>query len=503
MNVWLKTILKLIPLSFVWQSCVLYPPYSPPKVEVACHWKYAENAEPTIGNIQWWYQFEDPLLTELIAEALHYNKELKVAIYRVAEFYARLGIISSEMFPQLSLAASASKQEQARGTLVGPEPVPDTDTVIPTVRRITDLFSVSANLSYELDFWGRIQSASDAAFADLLAEVQARKNVVLILVRNVARSYFRLRQFEHEWHISKETLTSYAKSYKLAQLRFEEGLTSELEVKQAASLIPIAEGVVVQQELLIAQEENLLSVLVGRVPTEIIRQKINNDWPLPPSIPAGLPAELLLQRPDILRAEQQLISSNAQIGVARAEYFPRISLTGLFGFESFDLKSLFSPASRTWTYGASLVQPLLTGGRIESRVAQAEALKCQAYYNYGNVVLNAFREVEDALIAYRKVKEIAVVEKKRVQVLKQYLELATLQYKNGQTDYLNVLDAERNLFTAQLDLARADSAVYLALVDTYSALGGAWVEEADQDTLNWNYCPPVASCLRPNVCDSN
>lgn len=477
-----STAALLLPLML--QSCVLYPPYNPPIVETASEWRFGDNTEATIGNIQWWQKFQDSRLEELVDQALTYNKELKIAIWRVAEFYARLGVISSEMYPQVFALASASKQERSLASLVGPAALAEPMPLTPTIKRITDLFSVSLNLTFELDLWGRIQSATDAAFADLLAEVQVRKGVVLMVVSAVSIAYFQLRGSERALAMSRDTLKSYIESYKIAKLRFDEGLTAELEVKQAESLIPIAESLVIEQEIAIAESQNLISVLVGRFPTDIVYNERTEVWPLPPTVPAGLPAELLLHRPDILEAEQRLISANALIGVARAEYFPRITLTGLFGFESFDLKNLFSSRTRTWAYGANVFQPIFTGGRIASSVAEAEAIKCEAYFYYQNVVLNAFKEVENSLIAHRKAKELASVEKNRVAILKDYHALAQLQYYNGQSDYLNVLDAERNLFAAQLDFTRATSQTYITLVDIYKSLAGAWVDEADNTALH-------------------
>jgi multidrug efflux system outer membrane protein len=473
-----------ISLALLCHSCVMHPKYVSPIVEVAPQWKYGDNSHTTMANIQWWQHFHDPELDCLIERALKYNREIKIAICRVAQFYARLGIVSSELYPQIFALASASKQEESLGTLIGPAALATPDPLTPTIKRITDLFSLSINLSYELDLFGRIQSATEAAYADLLGQVQIRKGVVLMVACAVANSYFHLRSAQRALAISTDTLRSYQESYKIAKLRFDEGLTSEMEAKQAQSQIPIAERLVIEQELAVAEMQNLLSILVGVVPTDVVTDVRVALWPLPPAVPAGLPAELLLSRPDIGEAEQQLIAANALIGVARAEYFPRISLTALFGFESFELKHLFRSTSRTWMVGGNAVQSIFSGGRIRSQVAEAEAFKCEAYWNYEQVVLNAFKEVEDALIAHRKAKELAAVEKERVVILKEYHSLATLQYNNGQSDYLNVLDAERNLFAAQLDYTRATSAMYVSLVDIYKALGGGWVDNADQQAVH-------------------
>lgn len=460
-------------------SCVFHPPYRNPDVEIPEQWRFSCDNENVVGNLQWWTKFEDSTLDALVAEALEYNKELKVAVCRVAEFYANLSIVRSELYPQLGMTTSATKQEQSLGALAISAPVAGATEDLSTFKRITDLFSLTLSLSYEIDVWGRIQSATEVALAQFLAQEQVRRGVLLTLVGNVATAYFQLREYDAELAISKKTFDSYVGSYELAKFRFDEGLTSELEVKQAESLIEVAAGRIALLEGSISRQENLISILIGRVPSDIVRQKDLTAWPIPKKIPVGLPAELLQQRPDILQAEQQLIAANAQIGVARAAYFPRISLTGLFGFESLALKNLFKPTSRWWQYGAEISEPLFTGWRIASTVEQAEAMKCTAYYQYENVVLNAFKEVEDALVSHRKALELAAIEKKRVAVLEEYLDLANLQYNEGYTDYLNVLDAQRNLFNAQLELSAANSSVYITLVDIYKALGGAWIDELD------------------------
>jgi multidrug efflux system outer membrane protein len=236
---------------------------------------------------------------------------------------------------------------------------------------------------------------------------------------------------------------------------------------------------VLRLEILIPQQENLISLLIGHSPRDIERGLQVNEWPIPLAVPAGLPSELLEQRPDILKAERGLIAANARIGEARAQYFPSISLTGYLGSESIHLHHLFTSPTRAWQYAANLLQSVFTGGRITNNVNLAKARKAVAYYNYQQTVLNAFKEVDDALIAHQKSKELIVVQKDSVAVLKDYLYLAKLQYDNGQTDYLNVLDAERRLFTAQLSLAQAEANVFITLIQVYQALGGGWVIEVE------------------------
>lgn len=445
-------------------SCSFAPRYVPPAVDVPEQWRFAEDDSPAIAAMQWWKHFGDPVLDTLVEEALEYNKDIRIAVCRVAEFSAQLGIVNSRMYPQLNLEASAFREEASLSANPG---------LLPS-QRVTNFFDLSMTMFYELDLWGRIQNASASAYADLLAEIQVQRTVRLSIVSSVVNAYIQLRQFDRELQISKDTLTSREKSYEIARLRYEEGLTSELEAKQAESTVDSAMADIIVFERLTAEQENLISILVGRAPTAIERGLSIQEWGLPEDVPAGLPSELLLQRPDILQAEQEIISANALIGVARAEYFPNISLTGLFGFQSLELHNLLSSRSRTQKYGVNIVQPIFTGWRISYNVARAKAIKCEAYYNYERVVLNAFREVEDALIGHRQAKAQAKVQQKRVSVLQDYLNLATLQYNNGQTDYLNILDAERTLFAAQIDLVTSEAGIFITLVNLYKALGGDW-----------------------------
>jgi multidrug efflux system outer membrane protein len=333
--------------------------------------------------------------------------------------------------------------------------------------------------SYELDLWGKIRSATEASYAELLGEINARRTVILSVVSSVASSYMLLRQYDWQLQISKQTLRSREESYELAQLRFKEGLTSELEVAQAKAERDEAVIQIIQFQTLVPQQENLLSVLIGHPPTAIKRGLPVDEWQLPPEVPTGLPVDLLEQRPDILQAEEQLKAANFRIGEARALYFPDITLTGYYGYESSELHRLFTDPSRTWQWMANLLQPVFTGWRISNSVDLAKAETQEAVYNYLQVILTALQEVDDALIAHKNAKEAVIAENARVKDYEQYLHLANLQYRNGLVDYLSVLDAERRLFEAQLDLAKAEADVFITLVNIYKALGGGWVIDAE------------------------
>ncbi len=456
------------------QACVLHPAYRPPLVEIPSTWRIAVDESSSYANAGWWQQFNDRVLDALIQEALAGNMDLKVAIARVYEFAGQLQIVRSDLYPQISGNLGSLRQESS--LFVFP----------PTAgfSRTYDIFSCLLNASYDIDIWGEIRSASEASLAELLGSVEARRGVVLTLVTAVASSYIELRQFDLQLEISKQTLISRQESYQLAMARYLGGLTSELEAKQAEALMESAALQVLQYEIAVAQKENLLSVLLGHPPYAIERGLALDSLTLPPKVPAGLPSELLQQRPDIFKAEDALIAANAQIGVAKAQFFPSITLTGNYGNQSLQLSRLLTNPAETWQFAASLLQPIFTGGRLTGQLAVAEAQKKEAYYLYRQTVLNAFKEVDDALIAHQKSRELLIVQQRRVDAYKTSLHLAHLQYDNGQVDYLNVLDAERNVFISQLDMAESQSFTFLSLINLYKALGGGWVVAADGQALN-------------------
>lgn len=461
-------------LIFCAQGCVLYPPYERPVVEIPDHWRISANEASILCNVDWWKQFNDPVLDALIEEALAYNNDLSVAIARVGEFEGQLEVIRSGLYPQFSGNVEFLRQESS---LFLQPPVPG-------FPRLFDVFACLLNASYDVDIWGQIRSASDAALAELMASEETRRTVVLTLVTAVATSYIQLRQYDLQWEISKSTYESRVESYKLAQARFVGGLTSELPAKQAEAEMNTAEIQVFQYEISIAQQENLLSVLIGHAPYAIVRGQKLENLTMPPNVPVGLPSEILQQRPDIVAAEDRLIAANAEIGVALAQFFPNFTLTGQFGNESLQLHKLLTNPAETWQYALNIVQPLFTGGRLIGQLDVAEGVKCEAYYEYRQTVLNAFKEVDDALIAHQKSFDILKVEQLRVAALKEALHLAILQYENGQVDYLNVLDEQRNLFRAELSWADSLGFTFFSLINLYKALGGGWVMAADTAALN-------------------
>lgn len=449
-------------------SCNFKPTLDTPHVDVPCEWRVEASQASAWCNLRWWEQFDDPVLNNYILQALEYNRDLKRAIWRVEEYDALWGIAYSELFPQLNLEGQQYRQENSLAT-----------GNFPGIPRRFNVYSLLAQMTYEIDFWGRVRNSSDAALADYLGEIDNRRTVVLTLVSDVATSYVRLRRLDWQLEISIKTLDSRNEALHINTLRFEGGLTSELEVKQAETEVQSALAAIIDIERQIEVEENLLSVLIGDSPEERERGVGLTKLLKPDFIPTGLPSDLLWQRPDLRQKEHALIAANARIGEARALYFPKISLTGFYGYQSLELHHLFTGATRTWQMGSLVDQPIFTGLKIKNQNAAAQAVEKEALYNLEYAIQNAFREVNDALITQKKANELVVVLTKQVAVLKEYLHLAELQYNNGQTDYLSVLDAQRKLFDAELTLADAEGAQFTSIVSIYKTLGGGWVVDAD------------------------
>ncbi len=433
-------------------------------------WRFDPDESCDYANIAWWEQLEDPVLNELIALALKNNQDLKVATGRVLEFYAQYKIVSSKLYPEVDLNVSYLKEELTNGLNYAP---------IPPGTRFNNLYTAFFNFSYEIDFWGKLRNASDAAKSQYLSQIDARRNVVLTLISNVASSYVLLRQFDDQLAVSKKTWKTRLDYLELSTLRYEGGLVSEMEVKQAASEADSAQVEVERFEALIPQQEDLISVLIGEPSRAIERGALLTELKMAPCVPTGIPSSILENRPDILQAEQELIAANAEIGVAKAAFFPSISLTSAYGSQSTALKNFFSSSGKMWDYGLAALQPIYTGQRLTYQVKLAEAIKIQAYHSYYQTVLTAFQEVNDALIGHEKAKKIVVVRTSQVADLQDYLELSILRYDNGQNDYLTVLDAERMLFEAQLALCTSEGDVFLTLIGIYKALGKGWEVEED------------------------
>jgi len=449
-------------------GCTVGPAYQRPAIDAPAAFRFdAKDARET-ADTAWWQQFQDPEIDRLIGIALAENKDVQIAAARIDAFLGQFRSTRSLLFPQVGAGLSAQRQriapaQSAPGFTSG----------------VIDAYSLDLSVSWEIDVFGRRRSETEAARATLLASQEGRRATILTLVSTVASSYVALRQLDRQLEISKETARTRLGSYEVFRERFEGGTVSEMEVAQAKSDYEAALVAIPPLETQIGQAENALAVLLGRNPGPIRRGVALVDFRLP-LVPAGLPSQLIERRPDLRQAEQQLIAANAQISVARAQYFPVISLTGLFGSVSTVFSGLFKGANKAWNFGADATLPVFTAGGIAGTVQSAEATQREALLRYRQAIQVAFREVSDSLIAHAKAREQLTYQDSQVATLRNYLELARLRYDNGYTSYIEVLDAERNLFNAEVAQTQTMSNVYVALVNLYKAMGGGWVTQAER-----------------------
>jgi multidrug efflux system outer membrane protein len=445
------------------------PDYQRPSVDIPASWRFEEKEVKDLANTAWWEQFNDPVLNSLVATALQENKDLLIATARVEEFFGRYFAVRGDQYPFIGGGGSGSREE---ATKKGPLPIPA------GVDRTYNFYEGFLFGSWEIDFWGRYRRASEAARAELFSTEEARRTVVLTLVSAVATAYVDIRALDKQLEITKNTARTRKETLDLFQLRFEKGIISEIDLSQAQSEYEDAMARIPAIERAIVQRENALSVLLGRNPGPIPRG-LTIDELLLPEVPAGVPSDLLEQRPDIRRAEQELIAANARIGVAKSLYFPTISLTGALGTVSTSLSDLFTGPARTWNFGVSGNIPIFTAGRIGGEVRASEAVKKQALYGYQQAIQNGFREVDDALIDRSKSKERLDALERQVKALENYARLARLRYDEGYTDYLEVLDAERSLFNVELTHTDSQNNLFRSLINIYKSMGGGWVEKAE------------------------
>ncbi|MBS1227922.1 MAG: efflux system outer rane lipoprotein NodT family [Proteobacteria bacterium] len=450
-------------IALLLSGCMIGPDYFRPVVDAPPAWRLSDQDAKDLANSVWWEQFADPVLSDLIAAALRENKDLLIASARIDEYAGRYGITRSQLFPQVSAAADGSKQKN----------VPSGSLVKETYNTYDTLLSAS----WEIDLWGKIRRQSEAANAQLIATEEGRQGVILSLVASVAGGYTTLRDLDRQLQIATDTANTRAASYQLFKDRYEGGVISLLELSQNKSQYEEALASIPPLEKAIAQQENALSILLGRNPEPIARGR-TIDQLVVPAVPQGLPSSLLERRPDLRQAEQTLIAANAQIGAAKAAYYPSISLTGMFGVASTSLSNLFTSSSQIWQYGGSLGLPIFNAGLLAGQVQVAEAQQQQALFSYQKAIQNAFREVNDSLIDQDRTRAQLETQRQQVASLQQYADTARLRYDNGYTSYLEVLDAERSLFQAQLQYTQTQQARLQAMINLYKAMGGGWVAEA-------------------------
>jgi outer membrane protein, multidrug efflux system len=460
-----KLLIATILVASLVTGCKVGPNYHKPVVQTPTAYrdlsenKQAEAQVSSYADLPWWQVFQDPQLQELIRTALKQNYDLQLATERINAARAQLGITRSNQFPQV----------QGTGNFNGGKEG--------TFQTKFNFLMLTADASFQLDLFGQLRRATEAARAQLLATEDAQKTVILTLVSDVASDYFQLLDLDLQLQITHDTVKTQEDSVKLTKLRLSHGVATKLDVLQAQQVLDTANAAIPDLERQIGQEEDAISILLGNYPQGVPRGRPLVEQPLPPEVPPGLPSSLLERRPDIREAEQNLIAANAEIGVAKAAFFPQISLTGsgggAFG-RSNAFSSLMSSQIGIWSYGAQVTQPIFTGGRLRSNLRLAESVDRQDLIAYEQAIQLAFRDVSDALIGYQKYHEVRVAQEITVKDLQDSVSTSLQRYQGGITTYLEVLDGQRSLFDAEIILAQAQGNEYQSLVQLYKSLGGGW-----------------------------
>ncbi len=465
----------LLAMGALLAACAVGPNYRRPTIEVPAAYRGAgpQFAEPqatrsqatgsakSLGNEKWWELFDDPTLQRLIRTALRQNYDVRIAASRVLQAQAELGITRANEFPIVSAGAEAFTERN-----------PKISSAFPAYQ--ANAGQVDLSVIWNLDFWGKYRRETEAARASLLASIWGRRAVVDSVVSETASDYFQLRELDSALAIAKSTLASRQDSLRLTRVLVANGSASLLDVRQSEQLVYTAAETIPDLERQISQEENALSTLLGQNPGSIPRGRPLTEELNLPAIPAGLPSELLERRPDIREAEESLVAANAQIGVAKADFFPSISLTGTGGFESYALNRLFTTSSQMWNAVGSVTQPIFEAGVLRSGLKLAKAQEQQMLLTYKQTIINAFQQVSDALVAYRKDSEFTRQQQLLTDAAGDTDRLSKVLYQHGGASYLQVLTSETNYFSAELDLAQAQLGERLALVQLYQALGGGW-----------------------------
>ncbi len=454
--------LTLLGIMFL-TACAVGPDYDRPHLSTPDRFRMAEATQDaeSFANLPWWELLKDEELQRLIRIALSENKDLKRAVASVEEFQARLFIAKMDFAPKADVTASApSFGRKAEFLFPG---FPNSFN-----------YYLQGNLSWELDIWGRIRRSNEAARGDLLAREEARRATVLQLVSGVAESYFDLLQFDLQLDVARRTLKSWEDSVKIAQARVRQGVITKIDADQFVAERANAAARVAELERQKVQKENRLSVLLGRNPGRIARGRSLTEQVMPPEVPPGLPSELLQRRPDVVQAEQVLAAATARIGMAKADRFPKLSITGILGVASPQLSRLVSDETSFGVVGPSIAGPLLNAQILGFQQEAAEAQAREQLAQYEQTILVAFREVEDALVAVKTARDQRTAQAEQVEALRSALQLASLRYKGGLANYLDVLVAQRNLFEAELALASTHRLHLVSVVQLYKALGGGW-----------------------------
>ncbi len=459
-------------LAVLLTGCAVGPDYHRPAVQIPQNFRGPEPLPApkpeSLADLKWFEVFNDDKLQDLVRTALEQNYDLRAAVANVEAARANLGIVRSNQFPNVSATGAVELTRLSRdGSL------PLSATFVPSQNRNWGQAGLNL-LSYEIDIWGRLRRATEAARANLLSAEENRRAVITTLVSDVATGYFTLRQLDEELDISRQTLGTRRQSLDLIKSRQKGGIATDLDLRQGEQLVYTASETIPTLEQQIEQTENQISLLLGRNPEGVVRGRSLTQQEIPPEVPAGLPSALLERRPDIRAAEQDLIAANANIGAAKAAYFPQISLSGFIGGQSTQLVSLFNGPNSAWSFVPQASQPIFTAGRLKSSVRLAEARQQLALAQYEKTIQTAFTEVSNALIAHQKVRESRIEQQLLVNALTDRKRLAYVRYEGGVDTLLNALDADRDLFQAELTLSQIRLNELLSVVQLYKALGGGW-----------------------------
>jgi multidrug efflux system outer membrane protein len=459
--------LALLTSAFI-TGCMVGPNYHRPAVQTPATYRDMSNNPQTqsqaasYADLPWWQVFQDPQLQQLIRIALQQNYDLLIATERINAARDTVTITRSRLFPQVGGNADFTGGRE------------------PTFQSKYNIGTLTADAVFQLDLFGQLRRATEAARAQLLATQDAQQTVILTLVSDVASNYFALLELDLQLQITYQTIKIQEDSVKLTKLRVDHGVATKLDVLQAQQTLDTANSTVPDLEMQIAQEENAISILLGNYPQAVNRGRPLVEQPLPPEVPPGLTSTLIERRPDIRQAEQNLVATNAEIGVAKAQFFPQISLTGSGG-GAFGRSSAFSSLMSTqlgiWSYGAQVSQPIFTGGALQGNLRLAKSQNQQALLAYRQTILRAFGEVSNALIGYQKLHEVRLRQEDTVADLRESVRLSDMRYQGGTTAYLEVLDGQRSLYSAELTLAQARGNEYQSLVQLYRSLGGGWQQQ--------------------------
>lgn len=457
-------------------GCAVGPDYERPKLNLPKDivaddsLKTSDSLSLAVADTAWWSLFRDDKMTELINIAIKENTDILVASARVEQYMALYGVAKADMYPQIYGNASTSYgQNSSVNTGTDKNPT-------------RGVFNVAVSADWEIDLWGKIRRSNESARAELLASEESRKGMVLLIASQVATSYIDLLGLKRQLEITKSTVESRDYSLFLFGLRLAKGDISQLELVQLESEFWLAKAQIPVLEKKIGQIESAISVLLGRNPEKIYTTNVIDSLAIP-DVPQGIPSKLLERRPDIRQAEQKLISANAKIGVVKSMYYPTISLSGVLGLASNDLTTMLNPEAKLWSIGGNIIAPLFTGGKISSQVKVAESVKKELLLTYISTIRNAFKETEDAFIDRVYTQEQLGYQGKRLETLLIYKELADARYKEGITSYLEVLDAERTLFSAQLDYVNTQAVLLKSVVNIYRTLAGSWVDRLSDKTI--------------------